>query len=136
MKHLKEKVMSLSLCLAVLLGFSAVGMAQDVVKLMPAMHKILLDNDDVRVYEATYKPGEKAAMHSHPKHVVYIISGGKITFTGKDGKKEERTMDTGQAIESPETVHMTENTGDTEVKVLVVELKHSMDHKMMQKKKM
>jgi beta-alanine degradation protein BauB len=136
MRNYQNKLMALIMIMAALPFLSSTGFAQDVVALKPDTHKLLVDNDDVRVYEAIYKPGEKAPMHSHPKHIVYVLSGGKITMTGKDGKKVERTMAAGDVIENPPLIHATENTGDTEVKVLIVELKHSMDHKMMDKKKM
>ena len=57
-------------------------------------------------------------------------------MTGKDGKMEERSMAIGDVRENPPLTHATENTGDTEVKVLVIQLKHSMDDKMMDRKKM
>ena len=135
MENFQKKLMALTMILGALLGLSNMSFAQDVVKLMPAMHKLLLDNDDVKIYEATYKPGDKAPMHSHPKHIVYTLSGGKITMTGKDGKMEERSMAAGDVRENPPLTHATENTGDTEVEALVIERKHFIDHKIMDKKK-
>ncbi|WP_026898108.1 cupin domain-containing protein [Daejeonella oryzae] len=134
MKRLKNQLMALGIILVITLGSSAWCYAQDVVKIMPAMHKLLLETEDVKVYEATYKPGEKAAMHSHPKHIIYLLSGGKMTMIGTDGKREELAMEAGVVRENPAVTHATENTGDTEVKVLVIELKNGMDHKMMPKK--
>ena len=136
MKNVQKKLLILVTIAAMLLSLPGKIFSQDAVTLMPGMHKILLDNDDVKVYEAIYKPGDKVPMHSHPKHIVYVMSGGKMTFTNKEGKKEERITESGKVMDSPPVSHMTENTGDTEIKVLVVELKHAMDHKMMDKKKM
>lgn len=87
MERLKKIGLSLSACLLILSFGIKDSNAQDAVKMLPGMHKVLLDNDDVRVYEATFKPGDKMPMHSHPKHVVYVLSGGTMTLTGKDGKK-------------------------------------------------
>ena len=41
----------------------------------------------IRVLEATYKPGDSSALHSHPDYALYVINGGTAEFTGKDGKK-------------------------------------------------
>lgn len=45
-------------------------------------------------------------------------------------------MNTGDAMEMQAVTHMAENTGNTEVKVLIVEMKHMMGEKPMMKKKM
>ena len=43
---------------------SRVATAQDPVKLSPHYYKVLLENDQVRVFEYRLKPGEKEPMHS------------------------------------------------------------------------
>ena len=35
------------------------------------------------------KAGDKSPMHSHPDHVIYIVTGGKARFTLPDGKTQE-----------------------------------------------
>jgi len=78
-----------TLLLAVLtVGTARVALAQDPVKLSPAMYKVLLDNDQVRVLEFRAKPGQSEPMHSHPAMTVYDISGGRIRLTTPDGKTE------------------------------------------------
>lgn len=37
----------------------------------------ILENERVRVLKATFKPNEKAEMHHHPDHVIYVIKGEK-----------------------------------------------------------
>ena len=49
-----------------LLSVVALVPAQDVVKVSPETHKVLLDNEHVRVLDVHAKPGEKVGMHSHP----------------------------------------------------------------------
>ena len=47
--------------------------AQDPVKLSPQFYKVLIDNDEMRVLEFHFKPGEKEPMHSHPRGFVYAL---------------------------------------------------------------
>ena len=107
--------------LTVLLGTSL--WAQDMVKVAPKNCKVLLDNDQVRVVRVVLKPGEKLPMHSHPANIVYSLSGGKATYTLADGKTEEREVKAGQTTWSEAGSHSTENTGTTESRALVFELK-------------
>ena len=53
-------------------------MMGDPLKVASNVAGLLLENDRVRVITGTLKPGDKAAMHSHPDHVVYTTKSGKI----------------------------------------------------------
>jgi quercetin dioxygenase-like cupin family protein len=81
-----------------------------------------MENDRVRVLETSFKPGDKAAMHSHPDHVVYVLGGGKLKITSS-GKTDVLDMKNGQAVFFKALSHEAENTGKTDVHLLVVELK-------------
>ena len=98
-------------------------MAPDAVKAAPKLYKILLENDRVRVLEHQGKPGEKAAMHSHPAYVAYIMSSGKAKFTSSDGKTQEIEATAGQVLWSEGETHAVENAGSTDLRVIIVELK-------------
>jgi len=114
-----------TLLLAVLtVGTARVALAQDPVKLSPAMYKVLLDNDQVRVLEFRAKPGQSEPMHSHPAMTVYDISGGRIRLTTPDGKTEILDSKSGTAVWSAGTVHRYENVGTTETHEIIVELKN------------
>jgi hypothetical protein len=45
---------------------------QDVVKVSPETHKVLLENVRIRVLDVHVKPGEHVAMHSHPAGILYF----------------------------------------------------------------
>ncbi len=47
-----------------------VAKAQDPAKVDPKHYKVLFNNQYVRILDVDQKPGEKAPMHSHPKHAV------------------------------------------------------------------
>jgi len=109
---------------APLLAMAPAAAAQDSMAVAPQFHKVLLENDKVRVLEVTLKPGDKIPMHSHPGgYVAYALVDSKTRFTGADGKSVEREMKAGQPVWSDAVTHMAENIGTTAGKVIVFELK-------------
>ncbi len=95
----------------------------DALKAAPNVSKLIMENDRVRVFDARFKPGVKAAMHSHPDHVLYIFNDGKMKITPSNGKPQTMDLKTGQVIWMDATSHEAENLGKTDVHMLVVELK-------------
>jgi quercetin dioxygenase-like cupin family protein len=95
----------------------------DALKAAPNVSKLIMENDRVRVIDAWFKPGVKAAMHSHPDHVLYIFNDGKMKITPSNGKPQTMDLKTGQVIWMDATSHEAENLGKTDVHMLVVELK-------------
>ena len=57
----------------------------DPTTIAPHVYKAVLENDQVRVYEATIKAGEKeAGFHTHAlPYVTYVQSGGKLDLPPK-----------------------------------------------------
>ena len=98
-------------------------MVQDVLQARANINKPVMENDRVRVLDVWFKPGEKAAVHSHPDHVIYVLSGGKMRITPSKGKTQEMDLKAGQAIWMDATSHEAQNLGKTDVHMLVVELK-------------
>jgi len=86
------------------------------------VYKFKMENDKVRVLQVTFKPGDKAVMHYHPDHVVYVIEGGKAKLTTQE-KTDILNLKTGDAIFLDAQSHEVENTGKTKLDLLVVELK-------------
>lgn len=98
--------------------------AQDPVVVASNVYKtVLLDNDRVRVIEISFKPGETAPSHSHPEHFVYVIAGGKLKITNSEGKVIDAELKNGDVLWLPAETHTATNTGDTEIKLIVNELK-------------
>jgi len=97
--------------------------AQDVVKVSPETHKVLLDNEHVRVLDVHAKPGEKVAMHSHPASTLYYLTDGKLKITYPDGRIEERTVKAGTAVWSDAVTHAVENVGTNDFHEVHTELK-------------
>ena len=118
-------VKTVAVCLVVFGSLVSIPLlpAQDMVKVAPKNCKVVLDNAKVRMVRVTLKAGEKLEMHSHPANVVYSLSGGKAKYTLTDGKTEEREVKAGQTTWSEPGSHSPENTGTTETRALVIELK-------------
>lgn len=123
MRSLKTLAISTFIVTFALVLAKPILKAQDMVKVAPKNCKVLLENDRVRVVRVVLKPGEKIETHSHPASISYFFTAGKAKFTSADGKTEERDSKAGQAVwRDPET-HSAENTGTTEARILVIELK-------------
>jgi quercetin dioxygenase-like cupin family protein len=82
-----------------------------------------LENPRVRVLEATLKPGDKEQTHSHPAYVIYVIAGGKFRNHATDGTITDGEFKTGDVIYRDPVTHWAENTGNTTIRLVLVELK-------------
>jgi len=114
------------LCLSALLLMVAAlpTLAQDPVKAAPGAFKERLNNSEVRVLEYSSKPGQKEAMHSHPAVLLYVIQGGKLKSTTPDGTSKVIDYKTGDIQWREAVTHSGENVGTTEMKSLLIEVKH------------
>lgn len=106
-----------------LLVVAAEATAQDVARVSPETHKVLIENDHVRVFDVQLKPGEKVAMHSHPAGLLYYLSDARLKITYPDGKTEVREVKSGTAVWSEAVTHAVENVGPTGLHEVHTELK-------------
>jgi len=97
--------------------------AQDVAVVNAKTIKVKLDNEHVRVMEATLKPGVKENVHSHPTSIVYVLTGGRVRNHLPDGTTSEVTYTAGQTAYRDPVTHWAENIGKTTIHLIVVELK-------------
>lgn len=113
-----------ALCaVAVCLGLAPVVFAQDAVKVDPKHYTVVTENDQVRILKVHYGPHEKSVMHSHPNTAAVFLNDGKGQFTFPDGKKQDFTAKAGDAQYEAAVTHLPENTADTPMDLIVVELK-------------
>lgn len=124
---------SLFLCAAAI-GAASAAYGQDPAKVAPRAFTQKIDNADVQVFEYSSKPGDKEAMHSHRANVVYVAQGGKLRFTMPDGKTQEAEFKAGDCVFRAAGAHSVENIGTTEMKAVVVELKHAVPEAPMKTK--
>lgn len=88
--------------------------AQDVVKVSSETHRVLLENEHVRVLAFRVKPGEKVGVHSHPASIVYYLTDAKAKYTYPDGRTEKRIAKAGTAFWIEPVKHDVENIGAKE----------------------
>ena len=82
--------------------------------------RVVFENDRVRLLEYRGKPGDKTAMHSHPDLLAYALSGGSFKFTVPDGQTFDVELKAGDAMFAEASPHATEQTGSSEVHVLLL----------------
>ena len=120
---MKRRGLTFALMAAVLLSWAAASFAQDPVVVGPNIYKVIFENEKVRVSEITFKPGDSIPPHSHPDHFVYVLTAGKLAISRPDGTTQDFEGTPGQIVWINAETHWAKNTGDTEFKALVVELK-------------
>jgi quercetin dioxygenase-like cupin family protein len=118
------KIISASLILGIVLTLSTSVYAQDPLKTAQNVYKkILLENEQVRVLQVEFAPGEVALWHQHPNHVVYALTAGKLEITDQGKPANIFELKAGDTMYMPAVTHMAKNIGTTTVKLVVTELK-------------
>jgi len=89
-----------------------------------ALQKVYLDNEKVRVFEITYRPGDAGANATRPLRVIRVLKGGTLTLIYPDGKKEKLVWKTGDVQVRPATPqYLTKNEGKSDIVLYVVNVK-------------
>jgi quercetin dioxygenase-like cupin family protein len=118
------KIVLLSVVLGLLIIPNSGVNAQDPIKVAQNVYKkVLLDNDQVRVLQVEFAPGEVTAWHQHPNHVIYALTDGKLEITDKGKPANVLNIKAGDTMYLPAVTHMAKNLGTTTVKLVVTELK-------------
>ena len=97
----------------------------------PEHHRLLFENERVRVLKTVIRAGEITAVHTHRwPNVQYIVSATDFVRRDGDGKVTFDTRAAGAPTPStalwsePIPPHSLENVGDAELAVIMVELKY------------
>lgn len=99
----------------------------------PDHHGVLLENDHVRVLDTRLGPGERTSVHSHRwPSSLYVMSWSDFVRRDPEGRvlvdsrMWESRPEPGQALWSaPLVPHWVENVGETELRIIAIELKHA-----------
>ena len=87
------------------------------------VNKVLVDNEQVKAYEATFKPGDVSPSRERKSRIVHYFTSGTLQRTNPDGKTENRVFKAGDTIWIETGTFAVKNTGKTTVRLLVVEPK-------------
>ena len=85
--------------------------------------KSLVDNDKVKAYEATFKPGDVSSNRERKSRIVRYFTSGKLQRIYPDGKTEDRVFKAGDTIWIEGATYAVKNTTKSTVKLMVVEQK-------------
>ncbi|MEO5940537.1 MAG: cytoplasmic protein [Candidatus Limnocylindrales bacterium] len=95
-------------------------------------HKVLFENDEVRVIEVIIPAGDITPIHTHLAPTVqYVVSASHFIRRAADGSTMLDTRADSEfvlarvAFAPPAAAHTIENTGDGDLVVIGVELKHA-----------
>jgi beta-alanine degradation protein BauB len=117
-------MISVSLFLGLILTLSASVYGQDPIKAASNVYKkVLLENEQVRVLQVEFAPGEVAAWHQHPNHVIYALTDGKLEITDKGKPANVLDIKAGDTMYLAAVTHTAKNVGTTPLKLVVTELK-------------
>jgi oxalate decarboxylase/phosphoglucose isomerase-like protein (cupin superfamily) len=108
------------------IGFTATAQtAEPTFKGDPAVYKVIFEDANYRVIEATRKAGVHDKAHGHPvASVVYNVTDCTTKQYAADGKVAESTSKAGSVTAVPVIAsHSAENIGQTDCKQIFVEKK-------------
>ena len=91
----------------------------------PVGLEIMLENDQVRIWHITLKPGETQRLHHHGlPYVVVAVQGTKSVITTSAGDRIDIVENTGDVVyREPGQTHTLTNVGDTAYVGRIIELK-------------
>lgn len=93
----------------------------------PDVYKVLAENDQWRVLEATWQPGQEDDLHSHPAdRVSLFLTDCRLRLSKPDGTFRDATPKAGTAkarTGEPVRAHKAKNIGDKVCVMNIVELK-------------
>ena len=87
------------------------------------VYKMVMENERVRVFDVQFKPGQKAEMHGHPDHVIYVLADYTLDLKLPDGSSQVVPLKAGQTFFMNAGPHAAVNIGNTDGHALVIELK-------------
>lgn len=112
-----------------IIAFAALGIAiagaahaEDKTKERAPVTKLLLENDKVRVAQTTFMPGDVSRADRRAR-VNYVVKGGKLERTNKDGKKTIYVRKAGETAWLEADSDAVKNIGKTTFVVVSTQLK-------------
>jgi hypothetical protein len=103
------------------------GLAQGVAHSLvasPDIYKVIAENEQYRVIEVTWKPGQRDVLHSHPASAVFYPMDCSLRAYGPSGVLGQRDNKAGTAVvQAPIAAHAVENIGSAECKLIMFEPK-------------
>lgn len=96
----------------------------DCVSVDPAHHKVVFENDQVRVVRWIIPAGEKTLKHSHPNNLNIDLTDYNGRVTTPDAKTSDVRAKAGSVSWRQAGIHVVENIGDQAMEGIIVEPKN------------
>lgn len=93
----------------------------DAVTIAPEVHRILFEDEKVRVLNVYLPVGRKTEMHWHPNNISYVVSGGKMRILRQDKTVVDVSLAPEIVIPGSEGEHIVENIGSSDIHTIQVE---------------
>jgi hypothetical protein len=122
----KKSLIALGLLGALLLFWresAAVPEELDPVKVAPETHKVIFENQFVRVLDVRLPPGVVEPWHRHARRITVDLSDFETRSTDRGGQPKDNARKAGGVRWSEEVIHTVTNTGKTEGRAVSIELK-------------
>jgi predicted metal-dependent enzyme (double-stranded beta helix superfamily) len=94
----------------------------DPLRVVPDTHKLVFENQFVRVLEVNVPPGKLEPWHKHANRVVVDLNDSATRSTERGGQPKESTRKAGSVRWVDATVHQVENIGKTPLHSYSIEL--------------
>ena len=98
-------------------------MSEDPTCTDPDKYKVVFENEQVRVLEYVDHPGDRTTPHAHPDSVMYTLSSFRRRLYSAHGQTRDVDIAAGTTGWLPAQRHAGHNIGDTDTRVIFVELK-------------
>ena len=96
----------------------------------PNHHEVLFENEKTRVIKTVVAAGDTTPVHTHPRTLMYVVSGDHFVRKDDIGQVMFDTRDQGEDFVLPEVIwsdgtppHVIENPGREDLVVIGVEFK-------------
>jgi len=96
---------------------------RDALLVAPNVYKVVFENERVRVLGFVTEPGQKWPLHAHPDSVAVSLSEYDVRNVIPGNAPTERHSKLGDVRWIPATSHIGENSGSTQMRGLIIELK-------------
>ncbi len=83
-----------------------------------------MDNEQVHVFELRLQPDGASPLHTHDyARVVYVLQAGTLELAKPDGTAKRKELTPGKVVWRPAETHTVTNVGDSEVRLVEIEVK-------------
>lgn len=93
----------------------------------PGIYRVVAEDENYRVLEVTWQPGQRDAWHSHPASTTYRVTSCQLRAYLPDGTERDIAVEAGSgaARSKPVANHSLENRGTGICRVVITEIKNA-----------